>query len=523
VRPSGQDARRVGAAGGNLDNLKLRMHAQKTRVRFAPSPTGLLHVGNARTALYNWLFARHTGGEFLLRIEDTDLDRSEARHETQLIEDLKWLGLNWDEGPGVEGPHAPYRQSERLDIYREHTDQLLRQGKAYRCFCTGEELEAERARAVAEHRPQAYSGRCRSISPADSETRAAAGEPFAVRLRIPDRPLRFHDIVRGDVEFASETVSDPILVRSSGVPVYNYVVTVDDAIMEITHVIRGDDHISNTPKQVAIYEAFGWPVPEFAHLSTILGSDRERLSKRHGATSIASFREMGILPEALINYLALLGWGAEGGTRETFTPEELTHEFKIERVTAAPAVFDWAKLHWLNRHYLKLSEPLRLVALAAPYFESAGFFSNNATAETVGWLEKLLALFLPSLDQLDQLPAKAAFIFPFDPADALAKEENSALLATGSAQKVLAAFAERVRRATGPVTPDQFKLWMNEIKAETGAKGKELFHPVRIALTGAHSGPEFDKLIPVIEEGSQLELPVHVLSVRERVEQFLAA
>jgi nondiscriminating glutamyl-tRNA synthetase len=502
------------------------MHATKTRVRFAPSPTGLLHVGNARTALYNWLFARHTGGDFLLRIEDTDLDRSEARHEAQLIEDLKWLGLNWDEGPrltgeGVEGPHAPYRQSERLAIYREHTAQLLREAKAYRCFCTPEELEAERVKAVAEHRPQIYSGRCRSISTADSEARAA-NEPFAVRLRIPDRPLRFHDIVRGDVEFASETVSDPILVRSSGVPVYNYVVTVDDALMEITHVIRGDDHISNTPKQVAIYEAFGWPVPEFAHLSTILGSDRERLSKRHGATSIASFREMGILPEALVNYLALLGWGAEGGTRETFTLEELTREFKVERVTAAPAVFDWAKLHWLNRHYLKQCEPLRLVALVAPYFENADLLPERAGAATLAWFEKLVALFLPALDQLDQLPAKSAFVFQFDPDAAHANEENAALLTTETAQKVLAAFAARVQNASGPVTPDQFKSWMNEIKAETGAKGKDLFHPVRIALTGAHSGPEFDKLIPVIEGGSQLELPLHILSVRERIQQFLA-
>ncbi|HZD47628.1 MAG TPA: glutamate--tRNA ligase [Silvibacterium sp.] len=497
------------------------MHPKKTRVRFAPSPTGLLHVGNARTALYNWLFARRTGGDFLLRIEDTDLDRSEARHETQLIEDLKWLGLNWDEGPGVNGPHAPYRQSERLEIYREHTDRLLEEHKAYRCFCTGEELEAERRRAVAEHRPQVYSGKCRAISPEESDARAAAGEPFAVRLRIPERPLRFHDIVRGDVEFASETVSDPILVRSSGVPVYNYVVTVDDALMEITHVIRGDDHISNTPRQVAIYQAFGWPVPEFAHLSTILGSDRERLSKRHGATSIATFREMGILPEALVNYLALLGWGAEGGTRETFTLEELTREFTIERVTPAPAIFDWAKLHWLNRHYLKQCEPLRLIALAAPYFENAGLIAPQADAETIGWMEKLIALFLPSLDQLDQLPEKAAFIFRFDPQAARANEENAALLATESAQRVLAAFAARVQSTSGPVTPEQFKLWMNEIKAETGAKGKDLFHPVRIALTGAHSGPEFDKLIPVIEEGSRLDLPVHVASVHERITQFL--
>ncbi|MBV8630652.1 MAG: glutamate--tRNA ligase, partial [Silvibacterium sp.] len=490
-------------------------------------PTGLLHVGNARTALYNWLFARHTGGEFLLRIEDTDLDRSEARHEAQLIEDLEWLGLNWDEGPrlareSAEGPHAPYRQSERLQIYRGHTDQLLREHKAYRCFCTAEELEAERLRAFAEHRPQVYSGKCRSLSQDDSDARATAGEPFAVRLRIPDRPLRFHDIVRGDVEFASETVSDPILVRSSGVPVYNYVVTVDDALMEITHVIRGDDHISNTPKQVAIYEAFGWAVPEFAHLSTILGGDRERLSKRHGATSIASFREMGILPEALVNYLALLGWGAEGGTREIFTLDELTREFTIERVTAAPAVFDWAKLHWLNRHYVKQCEPLRLIALAAPYFERAGLLPVQAGTEILTWTERLIALFLPALDQLDQLPSKASFIFRFDPEAARRDEENAVLLVTESAQKVLAAFAARALNTVGPITAEQFKTWMNEIKLETGVKGKELFHPVRIALTGAHSGPEFDKLIPVIEEGSLLELPVPIASVRDRIGRFLA-
>lgn len=507
------------------------MKAQKTRVRFAPSPTGLLHVGNARTALYNWLFARHTGGEFLLRIEDTDVERSEERHEAQLIEDLRWLGLEWDEGPGVPGPHAPYRQSERLGIYREHTEQLLREGKAYRCFCTAAELEAERARAVAAHRPQVYSGKCRGIDREESAMRAALGEPFAVRLRIPEHALRFRDIVRGEVEFASDTVSDPILVRSSvngklGVPVYNYVVTVDDALMEITHVIRGDDHLSNTPKQVAIYEAFGWKVPEFAHLSTILGSDRERLSKRHGATSIASFREMGILPEALVNYLALLGWGAEGGTRETFTAEELTREFKLERVTASPAVFDWAKLHWLNRHYMKGAEIARLAELAWPYLEKAGWLpaQEGAEVKVTAWLETLLAVFLPALEQLDELPAKAEFVFRMDVPAAKANPENAAVLETEIAGKVLAAFAARVSAVdSGAVTAEQFKAWMNEIKAETGAKGKDLFHPVRIALTGAHSGPEFDKLIPVIEAGSRLELPVRVASVRERVERFVRA
>ncbi len=501
------------------------MHTNITRVRFAPSPTGLLHVGNARTALYNWLVARHAGGKYVLRIEDTDVERSKDEHETQLIEDLHWLGLDWDEGPEIGGPHAPYRQSERLAIYREHTERLLNEGKAYRCFCTAEELEAERLRAVAEHRPQIYSGRCRAIAKAESEARASTGEQFAIRLRIPEHPLRFHDIVRGDVEFASDTVSDPILVRSSGVPVYNYVVTVDDALMEITHVIRGDDHISNTPKQVAIYEAFGWRVPQFAHLSTILGSDRERLSKRHGATSIASFREMGILPEALVNYLALLGWGAKDGTSETFTPQELIAEFELGRVTASPAVFDFDKLHWLNRHYLKQADLARVLELAWPYFEKAGLLPAHHAADQkiVQWFGKLIALFLPSVDRLEQLPQKALSVFHFDPAAARANEENAAILQTESAQKVLASFAKRIRAYEDAVTPELFKAWMNEIKAETGVKGKELFHPVRIALTGTHSGPEFDKLIPIFEEGSQLPLPMHVPGVRERVELFTAS
>jgi nondiscriminating glutamyl-tRNA synthetase len=490
------------------------------RVRFAPSPTGLLHVGNARTALYNWLFARHTGGAFLLRIEDTDVERSEARYETQLIEDLRWLGLDWTEGPQIGGPYAPYRQSERLDIYRQHTEQLLGEGKAYRCFCTAEELEQERQSAIREQRVQAYSGKCRALDGGEAKARAVAGETFAVRLAVPDAPLRFHDIVRGDVEFASEAVSDFILVRSSGMPVYNYVVTIDDALMRITHVIRGDDHISNTPRQVAIYQAFGWSLPEFAHLSTILGSDRERLSKRHGATSIASFREMGILPQALANYLALLGWGAEGGTRETFTREELIAEFKLERVTPSPAVFDWDKLHWLNRHAIKLAPPAELRELAWPYFTARQWLPpfSSEDAAVVPWFGRVLDLFLPAVDQLQQLPEKAATLWNLAPAT----QEDAALLTSEAGERVARAFTAKIRAEAGAMTPQRFKELMNEVKAETGAKGKDLFHPVRIILTGAHSGPEFDKLIPLLEEGSQLDLPTHVLSVRERVEAFSA-
>jgi nondiscriminating glutamyl-tRNA synthetase len=515
------------------------MDTIKSRVRFAPSPTGLLHVGNARTALYNWLFARRTGGVFLLRIEDTDLERSEARYETQLMEDLRWLGLDWDEGPADasglsgasegKGDYGPYRQSERLAIYAEHTERLLQEGKAYPCFCTPDELEAERKQAVAEQGPQVYSGKCRTLDQSTIDANIAAGNPFAVRLKIEDHSLRFHDLVRGTVEFAADTVSDPILVRSAtggasgmseGIPVYNYVVTIDDALMEITHVIRGDDHISNTPKQVAIYEAFGWKVPEFAHLSTILGADRERLSKRHGATSISTFREMGYLPEALVNYLALLGWGAEDGKTETFTLEELTHAFSLERVTPSPAVFDFDKLNWLNRHYLKLAVPARLASLAWPYFADRLASPEAAASELMGpWFEKLLALFVPKVDHLDQLPAASAAIFGFDVEAARTEEENAAVLSVDSARTVLSELAGRVRAHHGCVTGEGFKAWINEIKTATGVKGKELFHPIRIALTGSHSGPEFDKLLPLIEEGAALGLGIP--SVRERIERFV--
>ncbi|MES2221138.1 MAG: glutamate--tRNA ligase [Acidobacteriota bacterium] len=502
------------------------MSLQKPRVRFAPSPTGQLHVGNARTALYNWLFARRFGGDFLLRIEDTDIERSEARYEAQLLDDLRWLGLDWDEGPQAregEEPYGPYRQSERLEIYREHTDWLLAEGRAYRCFCSAEQLDREREQAIAAHQPQVYSGRCRNISQEDSGSRAAAGEPFAVRLKIGPDPIAFHDIVRGAVEFAADAVSDPILVRSSGMPVYNYVVTIDDALMKITHVIRGDDHLSNTPKQVAIYQAFGWSVPEFAHLSTILGPDKTRLSKRHGATSIATFREMGVLPEALTNYLALLGWGAEGGTRETFTMAELAEEFSLERVTPSPAIFDFNKLHWLNRHYLKLADPARVLTLSRPYFVAKGWLPDASTPEIDAWMLHLLALFVPAVDQLDQLPEKTSFIFSVDPAAALIQEENAAVFANPTARAVLQAFAERIAAVPTPITAEAFKAAINEVKATTGVKGKDLFHPVRIAITGAHSGPEFDKLVPLIEMGYALALPNPIPNVLERVEGFLAA
>ena len=482
-----------------------------------------MHVGNARTALYNWLFARKEGGAMILRIEDTDLERSESRYEDQLLEDLKWFGIDWDEGPDVGGPHAPYRQSDRLAIYREHAERLVKEGKAYLCFCSQEDLERDREAAMAEQRSPLYSGKCRGLDPAESERRRANGEAAAIRLAIPQHPIRFHDVVRGIVEFSSEAVSDPIILRSSGIPVYNYVVVVDDALMEITHVIRGDDHLSNTPKQVALYEALGWPVPEFAHLSTIVGSDGARLSKRHGATSIANFREMGVLPEALTNYLALLGWAPTGGNREVFTPRELTKEFTLERVTPSAAMFDMEKLYWLNRHYIKNSPPERIERLAETYFIKAGLLPGNPDERTRAWFSKVVALLVPSVNKLDELLDRAGLIFSVDAAAALSSPDNAEVLGAPKAAGVLAAFAEQVESDAAPMTPERFKAIMNEVKAKTTAKGKELFHPVRIVFTGSHSGPEFDKLIPILEEGSELPLPVHVMNTHERLAVFKAA
>ena len=508
----------------------------QVRVRFAPSPTGHLHVGNARTALFNWLFARHHGGAMVLRIEDTDVERSEARFEDQLIADLKWLGLDWDEGPDIGGPFGPYRQSDRVEIYREHAERLLEARKAYLCFCTEADLQKEREKAQAEHRQPIYSGKCRTVDPAEAKRRRDGGEACAIRLQIPEHPIRFHDIVHGDVEFSSDVVSDPIILRSNGMPVYNYVVVIDDALMKITHVIRGDDHLSNTPKQVALYEALGWPVPEFAHLSTILGADRERLSKRHGATSIANFRDMGVLPEALVNYLALLGWAPSGGTRELFSIEELIKEFSLKRVTPSPAVFDMEKLYWLNRHYIKYSSPERIEKLALPYYtrmisgelaqKSGGASASDYPwpPDIVIWFAQITQLLAPSVDRLDQLPERANAIFNYDAKAAVAAPDNAETLAWPNTDAVLARFLCKILEdefaAENKLTAEQFKKIVNEIKAETGAKGKELFHPIRIVITGSHSGPEFDKLIPILEEGSRLPLPKHVLSVRERAEAF---
>ena len=488
------------------------------RVRFAPSPTGQLHVGNARTALFNWLFARGRGGLFILRIEDTDIERSEARYEPQLMADLKWLGLDWDEGPDVGGAHGPYRQSDRLHLYRKYAEQLIASGAAYYCFCSAEQLEADRQAALAEGRQPKYSGRCRAIPAAQAGARRQRGEGASVRLNIPPHPIRFPDLVHGQLEFPCEVIGDPILLRSDGTPAYNYAVVIDDGLMGITHVIRGDDHLSNTPRQVAVYQALGWPMPQFAHLSTILGPDHARLSKRHGATSLAHFRDLGILPEALMNYLALLGW-SPGTDREIFTSHELVREFRLEQVSRSPAVFNPDKLNWLNRHYLKEADPERVLELAIEVFRKAELVGDQVDAETRAWLKTVVETILPSLDHLSQLPARTDLIFEYDARAALNFPPNREVLSAPGAHQVLASFL-RHGLADAGLSHERFQQIMAAVRQETRQKGKSLFHPVRVAITGYPAGPELDKLFPILEKGSRLPLGRRVKSPRERLEEF---
>ncbi|MGH9453819.1 MAG: glutamate--tRNA ligase [Terriglobia bacterium] len=489
------------------------------RVRFAPSPTGFVHVGNARTALFNWLFARHQGGTLILRIEDTDVQRSEERYESQLIEDLKWVGLDWDEGPDRGGNRGPYRQSERKELYSRTAAQLIAQDHAYFCFCTPDELERDRQEALKAGRQPKYSGRCRMRPREESARQVAEGVAAAIRLKIESGVFNWDDVVHGPTSFSSDVMGDPIIVRSDGNPAYNFAVVIDDHLMEITHVIRGDDHISNTPRQIAVYRAFGWDPPRFAHLSTILGADRARLSKRHGATSLESFRQMGILPEALRNYLALLGWSPADGKTEILSDQELIAQFSLEHITKSPAVFDNEKLNWLNRHYLKTSSPARLADLAIPFLAAAGYLDGTLPDATRPWIERVVDAVLKNLDCFDQLPSAVRIIFDFNPGKLLENETTKHEAQDAGTRAVVTALLQKLP-AENEITTESFRAAARAVQKETGRKGKDLFHPIRLALTGEPSGPELDKLVPIFQQGAKLGLPKPVKSVTERLQEF---
>jgi glutamyl-tRNA synthetase/nondiscriminating glutamyl-tRNA synthetase len=462
--------------------------------------------------LFAWFFARQNNGVYILRIEDTDQERSRSEFEDRIFQDLRWLGMDWDEGPDIGGARGPYRQSERFPIYQEYALRLIQSGHAFWCFCSEEQLESQAEQIKAENLNWKYPGTCRDLSKDVVESRLNAKEPAVVRLKVREGPVRFHDVVHGAMEFSSDVISDPILLRSDASPTYNYAVVIDDALMEITHVIRGDDHLSNTPKQVLIYEALGRPLPEFAHLSTILGPDHTRLSKRHGATAVAHFREAGYLPEALMNYIALLGWSPTSEGSEVIPPADLVQHFRLDRVNKSPAVFDINKLNFINRHYMKSNSTVP--RLVVEELERTGWMPAAGREE---WVALVLGTVLASIDTVSQVPAALDDVLAFSvekPTDIRETLEDPGAI------DLIRRFAAELE-GKDQFTFEDYRVMVGRLKDVTKRKGRQLFHPLRAALTGKSSGPELDKLIPLIETAARLRIK-NVLSCKGRVQAFLA-
>ena len=459
------------------------------RVRFAPSPTGHLHVGGARTALFNWLFARREGGTFIVRIEDTDRARTTDESEGSVLEDLKWLGLTWDEGPGVDGGHGPYRQSERLDIYREHAERLLDEGKAFHCYCTDDELEEKRKKALAAGSVPQYDGACRDLDPAARKELEDEGRSPVVRFRAPLQDVVVSDLVRGDIEFKKEMLGDFIILRSDGRPTYNFAVVVDDALMEITHVIRAEEHLPNTMRQVLVYEALGYALPSFAHVSLIVDKDRSKLSKRRGATSVAEFRDLGYLPGGLINYLSLLGWSPPDG-EEVMSVAELIEKFELGRVSPSPAAFDEDKLDWVNAHHLR-EEPLaNVAALAMRFAETRGLIEPDFDR-----FEVMVDLAREGLARLSDLPDAISFFFD---GDLEVEDEALEWLSRDETKQLLTSLVRRLGESDGKIDAGAFKAALKAAGHDAGVKGKDLFMPVRSALTGRTHGPALGEVAAVL-------------------------
>lgn len=459
---------------------------KKIRVRFAPSPTGPFHIGGARSALFNWLEARHTGGDFVIRIEDTDLKRSTKESEENIKESLKWLGMTWDEGVDVGGPHGPYRQTERLDLYKAAVQRLLDEGKAYYCYCSAEELEESRKAQLADGKTPVYDDHCRKLSAEEIAKYEAEGRKPVVRLKVrKDGVFAFDDMVRGHVEFQASGVGDFIIMKSDGIPVYNFAVVIDDSGMEITHVIRAEEHLSNTPRQLAIYEALGLEPPKFAHISLILGEDHKKMSKRHGATSVTEYKNMGYLPQAVVNYLALLGWTPKG-EQEIFTEEELIKQFSMKRVSSNDAVFDINKLNWINFQYMKKLDADQLLDVVLPFLVKADYVEENPSEEKKEWLKKVVWFMKDHIYYAGQAAGELKFFFEEVPA--LTDEAVLAIMKAETSGQLLKAFIADLE-ALPAFDQDAIKKCFNACMKANGIKGKAAYEPTRIALTGATQGP----------------------------------
>lgn len=473
--------------------------SDSVRVRFAPSPTGKLHIGGARTAIYNWAFARANGGTFILRIDDTDPTRSTDENTQIILRAMRWLGLDWDEGPEVGGDFGPYSQTERLNLYKQTAERLLAEGKAYPCFCTPEQLAADREAAQARKDPfQGYQRRCRDLSTEEAQARIDAGEPYVLRIKVPeDRGnVVINDAVHGEVTFDAKELDDFVIFRSDGTPTYNFATVVDDALMGITHVIRGDDHLSNTPRQVMVYEAMGAPVPVFAHISMILGADGKKLSKRHGATSVEEYRDAGYLSDAFVNYLALLGWSLDGET--TVIPRDvLASQFSLERISKNPATFDPKKLDWMNAEYINaMSNADFADQIMLPELLKAGLIKEGFEADAA-WLGALAEIVRPRT----KMPADAATVAApvFATAETLAYDEKS--VSKGLAKEGMGAVLDAAKAALEALdewTPANIDAALEPLPEVLDVKKRLVFGAVRVAECGNMVSPPLGETMALI-------------------------
>ena len=468
------------------------------RVRFAPSPTGYLHVGGARTALFNWLYARRLGGVFVLRIEDTDAERSSDEMVRAILTSLRWMGVDWDEGPEVGGPHGPYTQTARFDRHRQRAGELAGAGHAYYCYCTTERLQAERAAAEARGGGWIYDRRCLALSADEVASNEAAGMPRAIRVRVPSGETTFDDLVHGPITVDHSTIEDFVVVRSDGLPTYQLSVVCDDIDMAITHVIRGDDHISNTPKQILLYRAFGASIPAFAHVPLILGPDKKRLSKRHGATSVGEYEAQGILPEAFVNFLALLGW-SPGGDEELFTRGDLVARFSLDGISGGNAVFNPEKLEWFSAQHLARLAPAELIDRVRPELERAGLWDESLTTTRRGWFEQVLALLVPRAKRLGDFAAQVqpflGEVDSYDPAVAAKHLKGDGLAShvrsLAEAYRTLTPFDEATTEATLRAVADRAAM-----------KFGALVHAARLAITGRGVSPGLFETIVLIGQAT---------------------
>ena len=475
----------------------------EVRVRFAPSPTGYLHIGGARTALFNWLFARKMGGKLILRIEDTDVARLKEDSVSQILTSLKWLGINWDEGPEVGGDYGPYYQSERFDIYRKYCQQLVDEGKAYYCFCTPEELEAQREKQRQAKQPFRYARTCRDLTPEEVKARIDAGASYSVRLKIPaEGSVVVHDLIHGDVTFNMDQYDDFVIMKSNGIPTYNFAVVIDDHLMGMTHVMRAEEHLSNTPKQLLVYQAFGWEPPKFGHMSMILAPDRSKLSKRHGATSVEEFRSQGFVAEAIVNYLTLLGWGP-GDEREIFSLQDTVELFELEQMSKKAAIYDTKKLTWMNGQYLSELPLEKILPEVKPFFVKDGYVDEAWFAENEEYFAKLVDTVRVRVKTLQEIADASDYFFK----DVESYDEKG--VAKHFKPEAVALLEECIAavEADDVYSLETTEAAYNKIAADNNLALGKVIHPTRLALTGRTVSPGmFDVMVLLGKENTLARL-----------------